>query len=92
MRPVGLTLKHSVNRYTGERGGELMIIHQCSRCEVLVINRVAADDGDTDLFGLLQSASELSATFLDSLAMAGIELLTTYDYDRVRRRLLGKMI
>ncbi len=43
MQPIGLTFKLQRNKY-GNQLGELMVIHQCSGCQSLSINRIAADD------------------------------------------------
>jgi len=44
MRPVGLTLTRTRNKYAREDSGELMLIHHCLGCGKLSINRIAADD------------------------------------------------
>jgi hypothetical protein len=44
MRPIGLTMKKSRNKYRLEAGGELMLVHACIECGTLSINRIAADD------------------------------------------------
>jgi hypothetical protein len=44
MKPIGLTMKKSRNKYQRERRGELMLIHECVECRTLSINRIAADD------------------------------------------------
>ena len=44
MKPVGLTVKKSKNKYRAEAQGELMLIHQCVACAALSMNRIAADD------------------------------------------------
>ena len=44
MKPIGLTLKRSRNKYGREPRGELMLIHECVDCQTLSINRIAADD------------------------------------------------
>ena len=44
MKPIGLTMKKSRNKYRLESRGELMLIHQCMECTVISINRIAADD------------------------------------------------
>jgi hypothetical protein len=44
MRPIGLTMKKSRNKYRLEARGELMLIHECTGCQSLSINRIAADD------------------------------------------------
>ena len=50
MKPVGLTLKKTKpDKYGKTReAGELMLVHRCTGCEKLGINRIAADD-DTDM-------------------------------------------
>ncbi len=92
MQPVGLTIKYSRNKYARERDGELMIIHQCSRCMKLVINRIAADDSTSELQALFERSCEPSAEFLADLSRAGIVLLTALDRALVQRRLLGSTI
>ena len=47
MMPIGLTMKMGRNKYRLESRGELMLIHECTECESLSINRIAADD-DSD--------------------------------------------
>jgi hypothetical protein len=44
MKPIGLTMKKSRNKYRLEARGELMLIHECTGCQSLSINRIAADD------------------------------------------------
>ena len=44
MKPIGLTMKKSRNKYRAESHGELMLIHQCVDCTTISINRIAADD------------------------------------------------
>ena len=44
MRPIGLTMKKSRNKYQIKSRGELMLIHECIECRTLSINRIAADD------------------------------------------------
>lgn len=44
MKPIGLTMKNGRNKYQMDRRGELMLIHECTECGALSINRIAADD------------------------------------------------
>jgi hypothetical protein len=89
MQPVGLTTKHSWNKYASDRDGELMIIHRCSRCDKLVINRIAADDSNDDLLALFERSCKPSDPFLADCISAGIVLLTADERELVQRRLLG---
>lgn len=92
MQPVGLTTKQSQNKYARDRDGELMIIHQCIRCEKLSINRIAADDSSDDLLMLFERSCEPSALFLAHLTSSGIILLTDQDCELVRQRLFGTTV
>jgi hypothetical protein len=76
MRPIGLTTKPGRNKYASERDGELMLIHQCTVCPKVVINRIA-------------ESCDSSAAFQAKLETAGVSMLTAGDGDLVRRRLFG---
>jgi len=89
MRPIGLTTKRGRNKYASERDGELMIIHECTVCPKLVINRIAADDSATAIFELFEESCDSSAAFQARLETAGVSMLTAIDCDLVRRRLFG---
>ena len=92
MQPVGLTTKQSQNKYARDRDGELMIIHQCTRCEKLAINRIAADDSTDDLLALFERSCAPSSLFFDQLTGSGIILLTDRDRELVQRRLFGNTV
>jgi hypothetical protein len=89
MRPVGLTTKHSRNKYAGERDGELMLIHRCTVCAKLVINRIAADDSTAGILALLEASMDLDAANRAELARMGVTVLGAADTNLVRRRLFG---
>ncbi len=52
MRPVGLTVK-AVRKKYGPGRGELMLVHACTECGKLSINRTAADDDPDALLALV---------------------------------------
>jgi hypothetical protein len=89
MRPVGLTTKRSRNKYARERDGELMIIHQCTVCAKLVLNRIAADDSDSALIDIFEASFAPSPSVAAKLAAAGVVPLAPGERDLVRRRLFG---
>jgi hypothetical protein len=89
MRPIGLTTKLGRNKYASERDGELMLIHQCTVCPKVVINRIAADDSAAAIFELFEESCDSSAAFQAKLETAGVSILTAGDGDLVRRRLFG---
>jgi hypothetical protein len=89
MEPVGLTTKWSRNKYASERDGELMIIHWCTGCGKLVINRIAADDGAEDLLALFERSLAPSPGFQHELDLLGVAPLGAGDSALVWRRLFG---
>lgn len=88
MRPVGLTTKHRHNKYASACDGELMLLHQCSRCAKIVINRIAADDDLVALFAVFEDSCA-SEVFQTEAIRAGIAILTAANRELVRLRLLG---
>lgn len=45
MKPIGITFKNErKDKYGKEEVGEIMIIHECSKCNVISKNRIAGDD------------------------------------------------
>jgi hypothetical protein len=89
MQPVGLTTKRSRNKYARERDGELMLIHRCTGCAKVVINRIAADDSTFALFTLFEDSWEPGAAFQAELDAMGVSMLTAGERDLVRKRLFG---
>jgi hypothetical protein len=88
MRPIGLTLKRSHNKYAVD-DGELMLIHQCLGCGKLSINRIAADDNAERLLVVFDRSGELDAPLLEQIGDQGIRLLGMDDLNIVLSRLYG---
>lgn len=89
MQPIGLTTKRSRNKYATERDGELMLIHRCTGCTKIVINRIAADDSAAAILELFESTLVSSAQLNAELAPHEIVLLMAQDRDLVQKRLFG---
>lgn len=89
MAPIGLTTKHGRNRYARERDGELMLIHRCSACAALAINRIAADDSTETLFEVFEGSLEAGPALRAELVVGGIVMLGAAERGLLRRRLLG---
>jgi hypothetical protein len=88
MRPLGLSLKATCNRYDPD-AGELMLIHLCTDCEALSINRIAADDIPETLFDVFEASQRLDAATRRRLQEEGLRLLQAVDGRLVRQRLYG---
>jgi len=89
MRPIGLTTKLRRNKYASERDGELMVIHRCTVCAKVAVNRIAADDSAAALLELFAASCGQAAELQAELAGMGILMLTADDGGLVRRRLFG---
>lgn len=89
MQPIGLTVKHGRNKYGNGRNGELMLIHLCSDCGKLSINRIAADDQAERLVEIFYASLGLDVPTHRRLEGSGIRLLQGEDVSLIIRQLQG---
>jgi hypothetical protein len=88
MKPIGLTLKRSRNKYRLKSRGELMLIHACEGCGTISINRIAADDDAEATFAIFQSSLNIDHDcFYDQHA---IEILSVEDTEIIYTQLYGQ--
>ena len=90
MVALGLTFKKVSKRYPGEGQGELMIIHRCTGCGKISINRIAADDNPEALYALGKSCVELPVLFLNNLSAMGIRALDASGFDAAYAQIYGR--
>jgi ribosomal protein L37AE/L43A len=89
MAPIGMTIKNSRDKYAIKHKGELMLVHRCTNCNRLSINRVAADDDPTKLLAVFKNSS-LEMHLLQQICQEqGILLLKRSDKSLVHTRLFG---
>lgn len=89
MQPIGLTVKKRHKKYAASTPGELMLIHRCTGCGKISINRIASDDSTGALIALYRLAQELSPEQMLELAAQGIHLLSAADVTTVFSQLFG---
>jgi DNA-directed RNA polymerase subunit RPC12/RpoP len=87
MLPIGLTVKRKENKYGGQRAGELMLIHLCSDCGKLSINRIAADDLEERLMEIYRRSFSMDEQLRRLLNASGILLLQAIDCGLVTSQL-----
>ena len=88
MKPIGLTLKRSRNKYQPEPRGELMLVHACADCATVSINRIAADDDPETILFIFESSLDVDqADFYDQ---QGIVMLDVEDAKVVHAQLFGQ--
>ncbi len=90
MAAIGLTFKKVNKRYPGEAQGELMLIHRCTGCGKININRVAGDDNPEILYGLSKSSLELSEIQLAELTGQGIQPLDSLGFNSAFTQIYGR--
>lgn len=91
MQPIGLTMKRGHNKYGGRTFGELMLIHRCSECGKLSINRIAADDQIERLMDIFWASLGLDSPTQHQLEGNGIRLLQGEDEKLVTCQLHGNI-
>jgi DNA-directed RNA polymerase subunit RPC12/RpoP len=89
MRPIGLTLKRRYKKYPGA-SGELMLVHQCTVCKRVSINRIAADDDAEGILAVYRDAIESPPPISLTLSAQGITLLGREHLNQVTRQLYGR--
>jgi hypothetical protein len=85
MRPIGLTFKHEGHG----RVGEIMLIHLCSTCQKLSINRIARDDPEAYVIAIFKDSYELEQGMKHRVAANGIYLLGDTDEHELSTQLFG---
>lgn len=89
MKPIGLTVKRNGKKYGPERG-ELMLVHQCTGCATISINRIAADDIPQILLEVLNKSPD-SVDFPKAAKRTyEIRLLSISDANLVQVMLFGR--
>ncbi len=87
MEPIGLTFKHEgFNRI-----GEIMLIHLCSMCQKISINRIARDDMNDDILSIFNYSHSLGDAIKDRLLKNNIYLLTEVDEQELSIQLFGQI-
>ena len=89
MEPIGLTFKHEgVDKYGKVKQGEIMVVHHCTKCEKININRIAGDDDEAAILSLM-SQTDIREEIRESLKAVNITLLEKKDEPQIRKQLFG---
>ena len=89
MTPIGLTVKKGRNKYQHDGRGELMLIHQCTECRNLSINRIAADDDSETVMTVFQESRAIGYQVHALCQEHGIAILRAEDEEIVYTQLYG---
>ena len=85
MRPIGLTFKHEGDG----KQGELMLIHQCTKCGRISINRLAADDDEKKVLEVFENSLNLEQTLITHLNHEHIQILNENSRQEINTQLFG---
>lgn len=89
MEPIGVTLKHEgTDKYGKEKLGDVMLVHRCSVCGAINLNRIAADDPEDLILGVYEKSLTISGETRAELEKQNIALLA--DKKTLEERLFGK--
>ncbi len=66
-----------------------MLVHQCTECEKVSINRIAADDDTEKVFEVFKTSLAMSLTMQTQLRELGIWVLCSTDLQLVWSQLFG---
>jgi hypothetical protein len=91
MKPIGLTMKKSRNKYPREARGELMLIHECVECKALSINRIAADDDSDAVVSVFRESLALGQELRARCLQHGIANLDAENCEMVYTQLYGRV-
>jgi RNHCP domain-containing protein len=92
MKPVGLTMKMGRNKYQHDSRGELMLIHQCTECKTLSINRIAADDDSGKVMAVFQESLMPGHEIHTLCQQYGIVMLKKEETGIVYTQLYGRSV
>ncbi len=91
MKPIGLTFKQEgFDKYGEKKQGELMIIHECNKCEKISINRIAGDDNPDSIMKIYKNSIDIEKSKIKELKKNKIEILSLKDKKEIKRQLFGK--
>lgn len=91
MKPIGLTFKNEgVDKYGNIRQGELMVIHECTGCKRISINRIASDDYTDAIINIFNISQKMNKAEKERLQSKGITLIPLENKSSVLIQLFGK--
>jgi hypothetical protein len=88
MKPIGLTVKLTRKKY-GSGQGELMLIHLCTECGTLSINRIATDDDPQTVITVFENSFCSDNSKRPNLDAYGIHALNAADRNIIQVQLFG---
>lgn len=93
MEPVCLACKHNgFDKYGNERGGDIMLVHSCTGCGTVNINRIAGDDSCREILDIFKRSLSMEGDQREAIEKAGIKLLQSNNAEQLHTALFGKRL
>ncbi len=92
MEPIGLTMKRVTKKYPAVTSGELMLVHLCTECERISINRIAADDDPQRIWGVFSASTVHLNGYWNLIQDQDISILGYESLELVQRQLFGQHV
>ncbi len=91
MMPVGLTARlNGFDKYGRPRDDDIMLVHLCTGCGAVNINRIAGDDSSDVILELFDASQGLDQARSKAIAANGVTLLRAEDAEKLHIALFGK--
>lgn len=91
MTPVGLTARfNGQDKYGRPREDDVMLVHLCSGCGTVNVNRIAGDDSCEAILNVFIASQSLADSARRAVEAEGITLLCDRDSERLHVALFGK--
>jgi hypothetical protein len=91
MKPIALTFKQEGKDKWGKlKQGELMIIHKCTSCGKISINRIAGDDNPYEILEVWENSQKSITDLVGQLQKEKIKMLAIEDKKEIINQLFGK--
>lgn len=92
MKPIGLSVKNPrTDKWGGEVKGEVMLIHECTMCGKVSINRILSEDDQDEIMKIFESGVNMDHDKKEKLRVNGISVLGEKDREEVNKQIFGKI-
>jgi hypothetical protein len=91
MKPIALTFKQEGKDKWGRlKQGELMLVHKCTSCGKISINRIAGDDNSYEILEVWENSQKSITDLVGQLQKEKIKMLAREDKKEIVNQLFGK--
>ena len=90
MKPIGLSIKNPrIDKWGVEVKGEIMIIHECTICRRVSLNRTHSEDSQNEIMNIFEEGKKIPLEKKKSLKTNEIEVLGEESREEVEKQIFG---